>query len=534
MLRKILPTLLAMLLSVSAFAATTAVVTPGTWDGYRGSSIVTEDAPSEAACVAALKALNVQRNYTCRTRTVVAVTITPDPPPPPAPVDCVVSGPVVSTGPWSMCVSGVQSRTVTSTLTVVTPPANGGLACPVLVTTTTESQSCAVDPPPVDPPVTGNTFYGPSSAPACVLSLTKYSWDGRVRTSTHEQRSISTIANRVGRCLEATPTTLGTVWQGVQPGDYITLRAGTYNKVYGDETWYQDGTLGTNKKGTAAQPISLVGAPGELVIFKNAGGHSPFIFGSEGRGKADYIEVAGVQIDGEDDCIAGGGNTQAGSSAAETGGTNIRIVGNVCSVLTMTDNTMTGALSVQGDGWYIRGNIFRDKVGRAIFNNNHGVYIQNGADNAVVQDNDFQMHIGHVVQIHQDGTSMQYDNLLVKDNYIHGLAYGDMRGIAMINVKSSSTLKIEGNRIEHQGQGGWGCLNIYFGTATVTGLECVDSEGGVQVNGQSNGSETSSNGFRKVLLDGAKLCPVAGRPRLGAENGASLSQIIETNPKSCP
>lgn len=86
--------LLALLLLAPSLAlsAVTATVTPGDWPLYRGSTIVSRHASLDA-CVAAAKALSVQRSYTCRTSAGVAVTVTVDPPPPPPPP---VSGPTLT------------------------------------------------------------------------------------------------------------------------------------------------------------------------------------------------------------------------------------------------------------------------------------------------------------------------------------------------------------------------------------------------------------------------------------------------------
>lgn len=53
-------------------------------------------------------------------------------------VNCQVSAwTLASVGPWSACSGGTQTRTETWTRTITTPPANGGLACPVLTETRT-------------------------------------------------------------------------------------------------------------------------------------------------------------------------------------------------------------------------------------------------------------------------------------------------------------------------------------------------------------------------------------------------------------
>lgn len=60
------------------------------------------------------------------------------------PVNCTVSPwSAWSGGAWSVCVNGSQTRQETRTRTVVTQPANGGLACPALTETRTASQACS-------------------------------------------------------------------------------------------------------------------------------------------------------------------------------------------------------------------------------------------------------------------------------------------------------------------------------------------------------------------------------------------------------
>lgn len=63
----------------------------------------------------------------------------------PTPIDCVVTDWAAwAGGPWSACAGGQQSRTEMRTRTVVTAPANGGTACPILVENRTATQSCAM------------------------------------------------------------------------------------------------------------------------------------------------------------------------------------------------------------------------------------------------------------------------------------------------------------------------------------------------------------------------------------------------------
>jgi hypothetical protein len=65
-------------------------------------------------------------------------------PPATAPVDCVVSAwsSWTPTTDWGVCYLGQQAREETRWRTVLTPPANGGVACPVLSETRTVYQPC--------------------------------------------------------------------------------------------------------------------------------------------------------------------------------------------------------------------------------------------------------------------------------------------------------------------------------------------------------------------------------------------------------
>lgn len=61
----------------------------------------------------------------------------------PTPINCVVSAWSPWSDPsWSTCSGGHQTRTLVRTRTIVTQPANGGTACPVLTESTTESRAC--------------------------------------------------------------------------------------------------------------------------------------------------------------------------------------------------------------------------------------------------------------------------------------------------------------------------------------------------------------------------------------------------------
>ena len=172
---------LCVLLPTAALAAAVATVTHGDWPLYRGTAIVSRHA-TEAACIAAAKALGVERSYTCRTTTTVAVTIKTD-----QPVDCVVSAwSAYIYTPWTVP-GTVETRTGTRTRTVTTPASNGGAACPALTETVTESR-------PYTPPApTATLTVTPLTLPAGGGNATAtWSCTGAAAALTLDGQSLST------------------------------------------------------------------------------------------------------------------------------------------------------------------------------------------------------------------------------------------------------------------------------------------------------------------------------------------------------
>jgi hypothetical protein len=343
-------------------------------------------------------------------------------------------------------------------------------------------------------------------------------------------RSFGDFPVHVGRVREATPANFGSVWGSVQAGDAIYLRAGTYDQIYGEGDWFQDCTLETYRKGSAEQPIAVVGYPGDAVTFHAAGRHPPLCLadGNSRARRAAFLTFANFDITAETACIDSGGDTTDPSGGPdETGGSNLRIVAIRCQITDVSENTETGMITVQGDGTKILGNHFINDPTREIINNNHGIYIQNGADDVEVAYNIMDgLRMGHVIQIHQDGTPKLYERVSVHDNHLSGLEYGDMRGISVVNVANESTIDISRNVFRHQGQDGWGCINLYRGVIRVEDNDCRDSQGGINLNGGYDGT-------RRVTLSGNVVCPVAGFPAIGIEGGASDSEYTLSNEKPC-
>jgi len=349
-------------------------------------------------------------------------------------------------------------------------------------------------------------------------------------------KSLGNLPVHTGRLLEATPSTFNqSFWAGVQPGDFITLRAGTYTQTFGEGTWFF-GMGETYKKGTATQPISVVAYQGETVTFQPSS-RAALIFGNGSDSPKQYAEwltFAGFNIVGSESCISGGGDaTDPSGGPDETGGRFIRIVAIDCRITDSTNNTMTGLIDLGNDGWKVLGNSFHDPANRVVINNNHTVYIQGGADDVEVAYNNFiGLHVGHVVQIHQDGTPKRYERISVHDNTFRATNYTDMRGISVVNVDDLSTISLANNTLTHLGWDDWGCLNVYGGTVTVDNLTCTDTHSGLTIHG--HGGDSYGGAVRQVIMSNSKICPVTGDRVVFTGTGVTAANLVETNAKACP
>ena len=88
-------------------------------------------------------------------------------------------------------------------------------------------------------------------------------------------------------------------------------------------------------------------------------------------------------------------------------------------------------------------------------------------------------------------------------------------------------MSIDDNVFRHQGQDGWGCVNVYRGRVTLSGNDCRDSQGGLNVNGGYQGSRT-------VTANDNAFCPTSGYSAVGIEGGASSGDLSLTGARSCP
>jgi hypothetical protein len=556
--------LLAALLALPLPVLGAAVVTenPGTTISvYRGPNVMEKinipPKPADEDCVAAAMRDAITRppgvySYGCdKARDRLSIEVTADAPPPP-PVDCVVSA-------WSgwtytawVAAGTIETRTGTRSRIVLTPAANGGAACPALSESVPESRPYT--PPTVLPagyftdlasaPVGAfvtayGTGFGSSGGVTLggvvqqVLTYTDTKVVFTVSGSGGELivggRNLGQLRVHTGRVFTVTPSTIKTALASWQAGDVYFLRGGTYSGVLKSDNWNFSSNFDIiQSPATADRPIAIVGYPGEVATLNGTGVRPNFIFANSGGGmKASNIVVANLNLIAPNTCVDSGANIDN----ENRGGENLRVVGNVCTI-SATGNTMTGMMNFGGNGSTILGNIFVDNPARQIINNNHAVYVHNGADNVTVGYNVFRnLRMGHVVQIHQDGPVRDYMNIRVHDNLLEALNNVDMRGITVSHVSSASTVVIERNTLRNVGQDFSG-VSVYGGVVAVRdnkfyGIRAAD----ISLNGMALGPPGSQQ--RRVTATGNRFETVNGYAAVQAVGGASMSEISLSGNSYC-
>jgi hypothetical protein len=330
------------------------------------------------------------------------------------------------------------------------------------------------------------------------------------------------VAVHTGRVIQATPATMAQIYANLIPGDTIYLRAGTYSGKYDTENWNQANFV-VFKQGTAAQPIALVAYPGETVTIDNsgpAGASRPNFHLGDGSGRrAAYLTIAGMTLVAQQDCIFGGGWTPD-SSNPERGATYVRVVGNTCSVVDAVSNTMTGMISMQGDGWKVLGNTFLNPPNRVIINNNHAIYVSGGADDVEVAYNVLRnLRMGHVIQVHQDGAPMLYERVSIHDNVLEAANAGDMRGVSVSNVQDASTITIANNSFRNLGQA-FSAVAIYRGTVSLKDNQFygISATGLVLV-------ASGFGGGRAITATGNRFGAAAGTPYVTFDFGVPPDSV---------
>jgi hypothetical protein len=339
-------------------------------------------------------------------------------------------------------------------------------------------------------------------------------------------RSLGHLSGHTGRILQATPTNLRGVWARVAPGDVVYLREGTYTEPSAEGDWNMLSIFETWKKGTAERPIAVVAWPGERVTLQPR--VRPAIsLGDGGRNTrhAENLTFAGMRIVAESMCIYGGGDVSADSTVSETGGRNIRIVAIECEITDATSNTMGAAIAIQSDGWKLLGVTFVEPSQRAIFNNNHAIYIANGADDVEIAYNRLvNLRMGHVIQVHQDGEPRLFERIWIHDNLLVGAENMDMRGITVSNVAAASSVLIERNVLRNLGQEFSG-VSVYGGNVSILDNEFYAVRApNILLNGMPLGSGGSQN--RRVVAVGNRFSVIGDAPAVLAAGGtANMGEI---------
>lgn len=331
-----------------------------------------------------------------------------------------------------------------------------------------------------------------------------------VRTNAGETSNSVPFTVRDGRVLEATTSNIGSVVNSVRAGDVVYLRGGNYTGRYGTTDWgNMQFTLGPWASDTA-----FVGYPGETVNVRDwrVGDRS---------GHANGVTIANMVMRVNEQCVQGNHYWEN----EESGARNVRLVGNDCQG-NYNYNTQTGLIALGGDGWKIFGNYLHDTGTSPPINNNHAIYIQVGADDVEVAWNRFErLRMGHVIQVHTDGTPRLYENILIHDNELTGASPGDMRGVVAGNISNNSTVYVYNNIFRNLGQS-FSAVLITGGTVVVehNTLDRISApDGAIQVSWSSAPRVTARNNI---------INPLSGSRAFGATNGSSLNQITQIENKT--
>lgn len=265
--------------------------------------------------------------------------------------------------------------------------------------------------------------------------------------------------NGTGNGQFATPMSPSSVYAAIAPGAIFYFRQGSYTAQYGALNWNNSAfVLGSSKKGLLGRPVTFSGYPGEVATFS---GRPTFGLRDSSETVADYLTIANLRMIGTEVCINGGARTPSGGEVAKSGAKGIRVVGNVFSA-TYNSNTMTGLISIGGDGWRVYGNEFKDTGTTPPINNNHTIYIQVGSSDIDIGWNYLHdLRMGHLIQVHTD-TPFKYENVRIHDNLITAAAPGDSRGISVGDALPGTYGVFYNNVFSNLGQS-YSAIFIYSG-----------------------------------------------------------------------
>jgi hypothetical protein len=292
-------------------------------------------------------------------------------------------------------------------------------------------------------------------------------------------QSVTTKTGRLvtltGSTQSALDASLQAAISGVQPGDTILVRAGTYTAKYDPNGWNSSQfVLNLAQSGTSSQPVHLTAYPGETVAFTNSAAGNFYCGRLDATNACHYWNVSALNLTGLAENVYGGGIT-SDALHPKSGGSNWRFVGCHFHMTDTSTSNNVGQVEWEGDYWKVLGCTFTNDTSRlgnngsgptAYDNQAHSIYVDNGSSQAEIAYNRFIQRVeGYVFMTHQDGTAFVYTNNHIHHNYIEPFAPDKCRGFCSSNVDETSTLYIEDNWFNGAGDsvGGFGPLVVCRG-----------------------------------------------------------------------
>lgn len=316
----------------------------------------------------------------------------------------------------------------------------------------------------------------------------------------------------------AKPTNPADALPLLKPGVVAYFRAGTYDKGYGN-SYGRNFALISAYSGSA-----FVGYPGETATLVAPAGQGRTNFAMRGQDDsvASRITIANFVMKGEGGNIEHGGITNTGAQVGHSGASNVRFIGNTLSA-NYTNNTMTGLITVGGDGARIYGNTLQDTGTTPPINNNHGVYIQLGASDVDVGWNVLRrLKMGHTIQVHTD-LAFKYENVRIHDNVMSAVSASDTRGINIGNILPGSSGAIYNNTMSNIGQSfsaialGNGAWDVHHNT--LSGI-AIGNNGSSAIPVWGDVDPTST----QVRIHDNILCVTSGTTYIAATGYATLAR----------
>ncbi len=303
----------------------------------------------------------------------------------------------------------------------------------------------------------------------------------------------------------------------IMAGDICYFRKGSYTGKYGNITWGdRNFVLDSKHQGKDGLHVAFISYPGEAVRFSGRSGNFCLYGGS---GSAHYVLISQFELFSRGSSYSSGGFWQN----QESGASNVRLVGNKCYGDYNNQNTMTGIIYVTNSNHYILGNEIWNNAEK-VEKNNHGVYVQCGADNVYIGYNMFhKVRMGHVIQVHTDGGERYiYENIHIFSNTIYGENKSDCRGINIGLVNKNSFGYIYNNLLYNLGQNFSGII-IYNGKWEIANNTLWNINGGMLMTNGFYGRNNMNCVWKNNIL-----VSLDGSPYI-TNNGDSNFGLIDSN-----